>query len=471
MASIIVFILDSICRNIPDMNLQDEWNRLENEKDSGKRARQFEIFLLHLLERDSFKVTHNPKAARPRQTDLVARRNQTYFLVEVKWTRRKTSISDIAQLRDRLLRVPADLFACIFSVSGFSESAVQEVCRDKNREIYLFNKTEMQAMVESSLSFQELLDEKRKYLKTHGVAFLCETVPTVGEYHLRTEPDLFRIGEQSFAWFRSRTGHNDIIFSNELLDCTGRFSNSVFSLQLHPHLDSLHDLKRLFNRLQNWFGLSAQGSFSIHQGGEGWFGFGFESFFSAVGGQGMRYKELNWNSYHHSEELAYLDRTENGALLCVTSRQSTIESYLHSTHLEIYFPGIPVDLSNVRRLCDFTRNEEAEIELVDRNPVHEVHLNMPLEVKPVAPIVSNWHRDRACSGLVIKNPLLDESISLKGEDDFAKVSHLIRESEFWFCALRNWHNPGILMKRYRLISIQVCSIERFSAFHVLCDWD
>lgn len=452
------------------MSLQDEWDGLEREKDSGKRGRRFEIFLVHLLERESFRVTHNPQTARPRQTDLVARRDQTYFLVEAKWTRRKTGIGDIAQVRDRLLRVPNDMFACIFSVSGFSESAIQEVCRDRNREIYLFNRIEMQGIVEGSLSFQELLDEKRKYLKTQATAFLAETVPSHQESHLRSEPDLIQVEENALTWLRSRTGHNDIVFSNELLDCTGRFSDSVFSLQLSPPLDSIHDLKRLFNRLQDWLGLTGQGSFSIHQGGEGWFGFGFESFFSAVASQASRYRELNWDSYHHSEELAYLDRTESGGLVCVTSRQSTKESYLHSTHLEVYFPGLPVDLSNVRRLCEFTRNEEAHIEWVRGNPVHEFHMAGPIEVTPVATIVSNWHGDRSCSGLVVENPLRNGSTSVDGED-FSKISYLIRDSQFWFCALRDWHNPGVLMKRYRLSSIQVCSIERFSAFHVVCDWD
>lgn len=297
----------------------------------------------------------------------------------------------------------------------------------------------MQAMVDGSLSFQELLEQKKKYFKTHGIAFFWEELPEGPESHLRSEPDVFQVSEEPLIWLRSRTGHNDIIFSNELLDCTGRFNNSVFSLQLHPHLDSIHELKRLFNRLQDWLGLSGQGSFSIHQSGEGWFGSGFESFFAAVCSQEKRYQELNWQTYHHSEELAYLDRTDSGGLVCVTSRQSTKESYLHSTHLEIYFPGLPVDLSNVRRLCEFTRNEEAHIELIKGNPVEEIQLRRPMQIKPVAAIVSNWHGDRSCSGLVVENPLHDRTIDSDG-DDLIKISYLIRDSQLWFCALRDWHN-------------------------------
>jgi hypothetical protein len=43
------------------MNIYDELSRLDRERNPGKRARQFEVFLVHLLEKESFKVIHNPK--------------------------------------------------------------------------------------------------------------------------------------------------------------------------------------------------------------------------------------------------------------------------------------------------------------------------------------------------------------------------------------------------------------------------
>src|SRR5205814_2816067 len=104
------------------------------------------------------------------------------------------------------------------------------------------------------------------------------------------------------------------------------------------------------------------------------------------------------------------------------------------------------------------------------NPVEEIRLTRPIEIKPVAPILSNWHGDRSCSGLVIENPLRDRTIDSDG-DDLSRIAHLIRGSQFWFCGLRDWHNPGVLMKRYRLSSVQFCQIEGFSAFHIVCDWD
>lgn len=331
----------------------------------------------------------------------------------------------------------------------------------------------MRGIVEGSLTFQELLDKKKECLRIHSVAFLSEDVPLPAEdYRLRSEPDLFQIGEAPSRWLRNRTGHNDIVFSNEVLDLSGRHSNSVFSLQLDPDIDNLHELKRFLNLLQGWFRLSGQGSFSIHQSGTGWFGYGLESFLSAIAHQQSRYDELRWERYHHSEELAYLDRLEGGGLIGVTSRQSTGTNYLHSTHLEIYFPGTPVDMSNVRRLCNATGNEEAHLELIAENPVYTCRKRLAINVRPVGTIVSNWRGDRAVSGLVVEKPFPNHLIQRRiDEDEFARFTHLIRESQFLLCGLRDWHNPGILMKTYRLTSFEACQIENFSAFHLLCDWD
>jgi hypothetical protein len=236
-------------------------------------------------------------------------------------------------------------------------------------------------------------------------------------------------------------------------------------------LDSVEDLQRALRVLEKQIGLSGQGCFSIRQGGEGWFGVGFESFLLAVWDQKSRYNELNWESYHHSEELAYLDRLENGGLMCLTSRQGTGRgNHLHSSHVEIYFPGLPIDMSNIRRLCALTKNEEALLELVGEYPVERLGLQPGIEIEPVATIISNWNSDRSASGLVVRNPFLNRPIPTKGGAPIDHSIQLFSKSEFLFCALRNWRNSNVLMKRYEIRSIESCWIEHFCAFYIVCDW-
>jgi hypothetical protein len=258
-------------------------------------------------------------------------------------------------------------------MSGFSEPAIKEICSRKDREIHLFNRIELQGMVDGRLSFRELLKKKREWLRMHGSPFLLESIPSsVPPFQLRCEPDVFEIGGSLAPWLRIRTGSNDLIFSNELLDFSGRQLHSTFSLELQPRAEGLHDLRRLLNVVQNLFGLSGQGPFSISQSGEGWFGYGLNSFLSAAEQQQKRYDELNWQRYH-SEQLAYLDRLETGGMICVKSQQSTGtgRGHLHSTFLEMYLPGMPVDSLHIRELCKIVRNEDACLEFVKDNPVFE----------------------------------------------------------------------------------------------------
>jgi hypothetical protein len=453
------------------MGVQEELDELDRDRNPHRRGRRFETFLAHLLEQEGFRVTRNPGTALPRQTDLFAQNEQVSFLVEAKWTKKRMGVEGISEVRDRLGRVTRDVFACVFSVAGFAEAALEDVHQRRSLEIYLFNGIEIRGIADGRISFHELLAEKRNWLRSHGVVFLCEAVPETTRSQLRSEADVFQIGTENSKWMKNFTGHNDIVFSNELLDCTGYSSDSVFSLQLRLDLDSIRDLQRTLRVIKNQISLSGQGSFSIHQGGVGWFGFGFESFLVAVKNQKDRYNELGWESYHHSEELAYLDRLESGGLMCLTSRQGTGPgNYLHSSRVEIYSPGIPIDMSNVRRLCAITKNEGTRLESVGRDPVETIHFRQGIEIEPVATIVTNWSGERIASGLVVRNPFLNHAIPT---DEDASINHstqLVSKSEFLFCALRNWHGSDVRMRRYELRSIDSCWIAHFCAFHLMCDW-
>jgi hypothetical protein len=301
--------------------------------------------------------------------------------------------------------------------------------------------------------------------------FLLESIPSsTPPYQLRSEPDVFEVAGSLSPWMKIHAGSNALIFSNELLDFSGRKLHSTFSLHLQPRTDSIHDLRRLLNVVQSLFGLSGQGPFSISQRGESWFGYGLDSFLSAAEQQEGRYAELNWESYHHSEQLAYLDRPETGGLICVTSQQSTGASRgnLHSTFLEMYLHGVPVDSSRIRELCKIARNEDACLEFVKHYPVFECRLPERIEVRPLAKIVSNTDGKRFTSGLVVENPFRSSAVAV-GDNKLEKLLALFRESEFLLCALRDWHGP-MLMDSYHLTAIEACWIEQFCALYLLCDW-
>lgn len=455
-------------------SLQEEFSALSRLRNSQKRGKRFELFLARLLERETLKVDRDPSTAKPRQTDLVAHDEHGFFLVEAKWTEKRTGIPDIVQIRDRLTRVPRDVFACVFSVSGFSDPAIKDICQRKDGEIHLFNRAELVGIIDGKIRFRELLRKKKEWLRTHGSLLLLDSVPSSDSpFQIRTKPDVLEVEGLRLHWLRNHTGHNNVIFSNEMLDFSHRQLHSTFSLHLATRTENLDDLRRLLNVLQNLLGFSGQGPFSISQGGEGWFGYGIDSFLSTAQEQDQRYKELNWQSYHHSEQMAYLDKPESGGLICVTSQQSTGtgKGYLHSTFLEMLLPGIPVDGSQIRELCKIAGDENAYLESVRKDRVFEFNFHPPIEVRPVGKIISNSNGRAFASGLVIENPFLHSENYAVNDDELQRFLSLIRKNPFLICVLRDWHNTKDLMDTYHLFSVEACWIEGFCAFHLVCTWD
>jgi hypothetical protein len=454
------------------LSIKEELQELESFRNAHKRGHRFEAFSARLLEEDGFDVFTNPKSASPRQTDLSARSDHTYFIVEAKWLRRPIDIGHISAVRDRLRKVPSDVFGCVLSMSGYTSGAIEEACRERNLEIILFDGQEIRGLAAGELSFTEILTEKRSALRTHA-STLFHPWPAVGRFEtqLRSRSDLFRTHEGTIPWMLSNTGDNDVVFCNEGLDFAGGHDRSIFSLQLNVDVESASALERLMRQLGKYIGLKDEGFFAIHQRDVGWFGFGLDNFVAAVRSLESRYAELNWASYHHSEELAYIDRIDAGGLMCLASRQSTSGGdHLHSSRVEILVPGIPVDLIGIRTLCRLTGNREANLENIRKNPVKRLRIPRDMQVEPVSTIVSSSGGQEYVSGLVVKNPFLGKPIPPGEARSLGDPFWLLSTNQYLVCALRNWHNTGILMDHYKLCFVEGCWIEHVPAFYILCDW-
>src|SRR5260221_12963421 len=457
------------------MTLKQELEDVERIADPSTRGKRFESFLAHLLAEDGFKVNEDPKTAIPHQTDLSAARDQLYFLVEAKWLGKAAHLSHISAVRERLRTTSPDIFACVFSMSGFSEGAIEELAGDRSGEIFWFKEEEIRGMAAGDLSFSELLNIKREVFRTHASAWFQVWIPADHSTHLRSKEDVIRYGEALFPWMLSQTGDADVLFSNEGLDITGKYGEAVFSLDLMLNMESADDFQRILDQARKHLGLKYDGSFAIHQRNAGWFGFGAGNFLKAIESQASRYSALGWKTYHHSEELAYVDRIETGGLICFSSRQDTRGGSLHSSRAEIFLPGIPVEMSGIRRFCDFVRQSEASFEIVSQNPTKTLRFHPWVKAEPIAAIISTSRDQEFVSGVVVKNPFLNQPLSFAKDPEkgpkYDDLFWLLSKYELLFCALRNWHNPNALMNNYRIFLAEGCWIEHVPAFYILCDWD
>ena len=454
------------------MNLKKELEELDGCRNSHERGKQFEVFLAHMLSEEGLDVTYNPRATPPHQTDLSARGRHVFFIVEAKWLRKRLYVGYVTTIRDRLNYTPPGVFACVFSMSGYSESAVNEFCRDRTREIILFDGREVRTIVAGSLSFEELLNDKRDALRTYsGAMFWRSEGAPPNSFRIKSAPDVFRMGNETVHRVKCTTGIDDVLFSNETLDFQARQLSAGYSLYMRVDPGTISELRRLLHVAEKKLGLTTDSSFSIHQREVGWFGFGRDSFLTAIEKRELRYRELNWDNYHHSEELGYVSRIENGGVFCLSSRQSTTEgNHIHTTEIEILLPGIPVDMDRIKAFCRLMHNPEARIESIREYPIKTHRFRPRVEVEPVGEILSDSHGRKWVSGLVVKNPFFGKRPPFAESNASEHIFRMLSNYEILFCTLGSWHHTGVRMDHYQLRFIEGGFLGNYPVFWIVCDW-
>jgi hypothetical protein len=300
--------------------LRREFERLLASDDPVARGPAFEKLLHAQLARDGFVVHLGPKSAKPRQTDLIAILGSQHFLIEAKWRQRKVDVADIDGLRDRLRRVPADFVGCIFNMSDFAAPAIEEVERDRTREILLFNPAEINAIFGGRLTAQELIRRKREALRVDAKVLFVDSKPNsptaIGNFPNPRRQ--FRTGGTSVPLVSFPTDSHDTTFLLETPD-TGA-TDTFVSTTLRLDISNATELAEVLELIQNTIGLSEDGCFSIQQLSHAWHGFGAKNFLEAIENWEQRYADAKLKSPHHSEDLTYLDLS-NGALIGLSSRQ------------------------------------------------------------------------------------------------------------------------------------------------------
>jgi hypothetical protein len=105
--------------------------------------RKFETEVGSSFIRAGYKVRQNPKTAGSRQIDAYAQNGQLRILIEAKAQKRNLTVKDVDEIRSRLSRTPADVVGALFTTSGISPGAIQEIEQDHAREILVFGGREV----------------------------------------------------------------------------------------------------------------------------------------------------------------------------------------------------------------------------------------------------------------------------------------------------------------------------------------
>ena len=455
------------------MSLEQELDELDRTKNRHKRGRLFELFIAHLLEEQEFDVTVNPQSARPRQTDLCAKHDGVFFIVEAKWQKKPVSTGGVSAVRERLRGMTSDVFACVFSMSDYTKPARTYVVANRSPEVLLFSESEVRGLAAGELSFLELLRRKRDEIRANASVWFSGWSPSGRQRYWgsRREPEVLRVNGQSSNWLHTSTQGDDVIFAREMLDL-GSYSESACSLRLQVGIRTLDDLSKLLRNLRAHLRLEGADSFAIHQRAAGWYGSGADNFVLAAKQWEQRYKQSDWPSYHHSESLAYFDRLEGGGLMGLTLQQRVGEgSFFHAGFVEVLTSGIPVNGAAVQRLCAKTSNSGARYEIVTDKPIQTYRFSPFVEIRPIGLVVDAREGGLAC-GFIARNPFYQHGAraSFGGSDLTDSPIRFLSNTELISCRLKSWHGAVRPMDRYEIEHVEGCWIENIPVLYIACDW-
>ena len=446
-------------RNYHHDPLVRELRRLKQAPDSQRRGYDFENFVGSLFRQCHFSVIPGPGTARPRQTDLLARRGGETYLIETKWRKTKATINDIDSLFTRLDATPRDVTGLLVSFRGFTDEVIARVEQRSDRPVLLVSGEELEALVEWDRDLLQLLARKKTALLTHRQA----QVGVAGSSRSKRPKDSLPIASADFVLpdgTRSKylAGHGSFgqfTFAQQIPDIDwnpGEGHGVTLDLAL-PVYDE-RGILSLVDHLAGKGWATESAAWSIQQTETNWHGMGPNAFAHALSGWRERYKGI---ATHHSEEFCYFD-TCDGGFYCLTANLSAgRERSASYTMLSFQLAGTPLDTDALKELSTaFDVSCPAYFRSMDRpSVVRKWNLRKPLNV-PLEPVAFIAEHDNAygdkrdwARGIVAKNPFYEPRSRLVERQPEWLSPHVF-ESETLICSLRSWHLLSEPKTRYEL---------------------
>jgi len=442
-------------------DLLREFEALLDSRQKHQRGRDFEKLLVKLLHRDGFVARLNAGVAKPRQTDIYAKRFHEEYIIEAKWHDAPIDVSDKDSLKIRLDRVPSHLSGILFSMSGFTESAILDVENRREREIFLIDDYETYFLFSGKLGLAELLKRKRDFLRAQGKILFYKEEETEREawgdsLELPVTEESIEINGKTSRSFAAHTCLGEFVFSSSIPDASwNQVGGPVVDFLIRVPGGTPESLRKMFGWLHQQFRLSGLGTFSIQQTNVSWFGIGVTEFIEELARQESRYRESGLKEIHHSEEVSYFDRFKEGFLALHGRSRSDSGGEVYSAELLIRLPGVPVDSRPYIELAEAAGEEQPYFIQPSYGNVYTKRLEKRIPVKPLARIVNRSDdREPLVRGLVVENPFFNKPEDAKKllRDEYSPLDQLSRISVL-FCTLSQWHGVEDVVDEYYLRSI------------------
>jgi Restriction endonuclease len=451
-----------------DADHTENLNRLKELTKTQQRADEFERYVGSLFTREHFKVEHDPNGGRPRQIDLIARRTDVTYLVEVKWQQDRVDINDIDSLFTRLEPMPADVIGVFVSWSGFADSVAKRVIEKRAKPVVLVSGRELEA---ERGSFAGLLRWKQHYLLTEGKVALDvpegkRAQPAVGIFRRAAHSFVDLDGNRS-GWIDSGGEFGPRVFVGEIPDIDW-VPGPGSGVSLDLPMESL-DFVEILNGLSSMGWVSNKGRWCIQQASRNWFGCGADNLVTAIDEWEQRYEGVH--TLHHTEEVSYIDTVADGLYSLSAGISADERRVAWHPVLSLQLSGVPVRQESIRHLCDVLRIEDP----VFYRPIGEKALtskfpwDKPLEVVGFVTEMDHHEveedeKEWAC-GVVARNPYPDR----KSAPEWWPTE--IGYPEWVVCSLRNWHPVKRPRSAYHLWKCEWTRTSEVFVARLLADWE
>lgn len=458
------------------LSLIREFETLCESKQATKRGRRFEELFCRLLYKNSFDVHKNPRSANPRQTDIFAENGDVSFLFELKWLKRRVDIAAIAQIRDRLRRVTRGTIGCICSMSGFTETLIQEIEKDRHEyEVLLFDPFEVYSLFAEEVTVRGLVDEKRRSMRTGGIVWFLGQGPRSTPHRYTELPESTEqldLSQKSVHFRLTGKDISDLVFVSMPLI----FDEYLWAFNLRVNLreTTIDGIKQVFTAATNYLSLRGGGRFGIRQRQSGWYGLGSDNFIKELGRHAERYKGYK-GEIHHSEELVFCEALNQGLFLLNARQRLSGHREIHSAEVTIRLRGMPIDAEPYIKFSQTVGQNNVlftPVESLERSAVallRWIRINPSDVITKIQQVRVNELGTVGISGLVIKNPFFQKETKIAKLSN-AEVMAQFAESEYLICTLDDWLEVGDEVDQYVLTDLEAVATGGTVLLRPRCTW-
>lgn len=460
--------------------LQDKFNKVKEIKDKIERGYKLEEIIQDLLRYSG----HNPKRKRGitnlgDQIDLFAEIDKNELLVECRFQKKKVGQDDIQKFHTSLARRPHNIIGIYFSMSEYSEGVYNFVSKELKPLIILFNRIEIECLMNGSEDFDKLLREKIHSQSQEGKLYFrkerrmidrSKDIIDAPRYH-----DIF-IGNKKVDYCSSKSSETGCVV----------FSPSYYSFKKRNYLIEAYipsmeysEFYEILDTYNSLFGVTESASFCINQTNYSWFGLDVNNFLSALKNRNKRYKRFQNIKKHHTEAVTFMDEFYRG-IFSLSAQPSIEGDRIRHVSINFMFEEMPFNVARYQKFFETLDFNAEYIETLDYQMVTLLDLKKygNISVKKVGEVREKWMDDIWIKGLLCKNPFHGKNIELiddKDNNKFLGKKELLSSIEYLLTYMPHYHTLSTKIKDYNFREIRIGFVHS-SGFptllvNVIVDWE